>query len=573
VTDASGTTAITYDAQGRVTARAQAITSGGYATPFTTGYQYDRNGKVTQIAYPSGDVVNITRATDGLATAMTFTPHGGTAQTVIAGAAYEPFGPLASLTYGNGLNLTRGYDQDYRLTGITLAPATGSALMNVTYGWQADGRLSTVTDNLTPAQPSRAASYGYTPAGRVLSGVGAWGSYGYGYDASGNLTLTGPTSAPVTATVSATSNQIVSAVGNGGARALSYLPGGALAEDGSATGSTYLYSYNASKRLAKVQVNPAAPTLNGLYAYDYQGRRVWRQNGNSGAQTAYVYDEAGHVLAEQNAAAGGGGATAREYIWLDDALIGMPIYVSGNPVPRFVTTGQIDDPRIVTLTSQAISWNGYTDPFGQGATFSTPTNLLNLRYPGQWFQGETSAVGLSQNGYRDYDPTLGRYIETDPLGIEAGANVYAYVDGDPVNAIDPMGLVNHTTGQTYNCGQGCWIRIDYTFDPDTGVKTRHLHWECRGNSGECGENGASSHGGTWEDAPERIKECARKHGFNGAPASNVSPRVNPMVIGGAIGGAGVLAGGACALLEPCGAAVGGVLGLVGLTSAAIGAAQ
>ena len=58
-----------------------------------------------------------------------------------------------------------------------------------------------------------------------------------------------------------TSNQIVSSVGNGGARTLSYLPGGALAEDRSATGSTYLYSYNASKRLAKVQVNPAAPTV------------------------------------------------------------------------------------------------------------------------------------------------------------------------------------------------------------------------------------------------------------------------------------------------------------------------
>jgi hypothetical protein len=109
-------------------------------TPYTTGYQYDLNGKVTQITYPSGDVVNITRTTDGLATAMSFTPHGGTARTVISSVAYEPFGPLASLTYGNGLNLTRGYDQDYRLTGITLAPATGSALMNVTYGWQADGR-------------------------------------------------------------------------------------------------------------------------------------------------------------------------------------------------------------------------------------------------------------------------------------------------------------------------------------------------------------------------------------------------------------------------------------------------
>jgi RHS repeat-associated protein len=43
--------------------------------------------------------------------------------------------------------------------------------------------------------------------------------------------------------------------------------------------------------------------------------------------------------------------------------------------------------------------------------------------------------------YRDYDPSLGRYMEADPLGIDAGRNVYAYVDGDPVNEEDRRGLM------------------------------------------------------------------------------------------------------------------------------------
>jgi len=70
--------------------------------------------------------------------------------------------------------------------------------------------------------------------------------------------------------------------------------------------------------------------------------------------------------------------------------------------------------------------------------FGTPSAGLDLRLPGQWSQAETG--GLFQNWNRDYDPTLGRYVEADPLGIEAGQNSYAYVDGDSLNNSDPEGL-------------------------------------------------------------------------------------------------------------------------------------
>jgi RHS repeat-associated protein len=57
-------------------------------------------------------------------------------------------------------------------------------------------------------------------------------------------------------------------------------------------------------------------------------------------------------------------------------------------------------------------------------------------FPGQYSDGET---GLSQNGYRDYDPTMGRYIESDPIGLLGGANTYAYADNSPANYADPSG--------------------------------------------------------------------------------------------------------------------------------------
>ena len=71
---------------------------------------------------------------------------------------------------------------------------------------------------------------------------------------------------------------------------------------------------------------------------------------------------------------------------------------------------------------------------------------IDMRLPGQSLQLETGS--LSQNGWRDYDPSLGRYIEGDPLGIDAGQNVYGYVDGDPLNLRDPSGL--DTCGPTYD---------------------------------------------------------------------------------------------------------------------------
>ncbi|MDA8093409.1 MAG: RHS repeat-associated core domain-containing protein, partial [Betaproteobacteria bacterium] len=67
----------------------------------------------------------------------------------------------------------------------------------------------------------------------------------------------------------------------------------------------------------------------------------------------------------------------------------------------------------------------------------------NLRFPGQYYDAET---GLSYNLNRSYDPTVGRYLEPDPLGLAAGTNLYSYVNANPLNYVDPLGLASIKIG-------------------------------------------------------------------------------------------------------------------------------
>jgi RHS repeat-associated protein len=93
-------------------------------------------------------------------------------------------------------------------------------------------------------------------------------------------------------------------------------------------------------------------------------------------------------------------------------------------------------PQKMTDGSGAVVWSADYKPFGEATvTISTITN--NLRFPGQYFDFET---GLLYNMNRTYDKDLGRYIETDPIGLGGGINIYAYAFNNPVMKKDPTGL-------------------------------------------------------------------------------------------------------------------------------------
>ena len=67
--------------------------------------------------------------------------------------------------------------------------------------------------------------------------------------------------------------------------------------------------------------------------------------------------------------------------------------------------------------------------------------VYNPRFPGQYYDQET---GLNYNYFRDYDPAVGRYVESDLIGLAGGSySTYAYVGGDPISSLDPSGLDAH----------------------------------------------------------------------------------------------------------------------------------
>ena len=109
----------------------------------------------------------------------------------------------------------------------------------------------------------------------------------------------------------------------------------------------------------------------------------------------------------------------------------------GSETPTYLHTDHLATPRLGTDQAGIPVWRWESPAFGD-APPSLQLRTVNLRFPGQYFDAET---GLHQNWHREYDPRIGRYVQSDPVGLMGGSNSYAYVEADPVTYTDETGAL------------------------------------------------------------------------------------------------------------------------------------
>jgi RHS repeat-associated protein len=164
----------------------------------------------------------------------------------------------------------------------------------------------------------------------------------------------------------------------------------------------------------------------------YQGATLL----GTATQAPYIYHWSG-------VAAGSYSLTAQVTDNLGATTISTPVTVtiSGKPVQAyFIHVDHLDTPRSITDGNNQMVWQWDSDPFGVVPANQAPgggnTFTFNLRFPGQYFDKETN---LHYNYFRDYDPSTGRYIQSDSIGLKGGPNTYAYANLNPLTFIDPSG--------------------------------------------------------------------------------------------------------------------------------------
>lgn len=433
VLHANGSTQYCHDRFGQVTRKVQTVN--GVAS--TLRYAYSKSGRLTALTYPDGSVADYVRDTQGRISQIGLTRPGQARQIVVNNVTYAAFGPATGWTYGNGRQLQRPLDLDYRPQAVHDSAAGG---LSLGYGYDPVG---SITELKNGAGSTVLAKYAYDTLGRLTQtqdGTTGTPIETYAYDATGNRTSLTTSAGTASYTYPATSHRLTAVDGE--------------ARNHDAVGNTTsigskAFTYNDANRMNAVKQGNAVLES---YAYNHRGERVLRTPAGGAAQIT-LYDEAGQWLGNYSAT----GQAQQQAIWLDNYPVALiNVTATGVPELAYVQPDHLGTPRVVIDPVRNVAiweWSNKSevfgnqipsvDPDGDGVAFE-----LALRFPGQQ---ATDASGLFYNYFRDYDPASARYVESDPVGLNAGVSTYGYVISNPARFTDPLGLTT-TLITTYDFG-------------------------------------------------------------------------------------------------------------------------
>jgi len=330
----------------------------------------------------------------------------------IATFAYDALSRRTSLGLANGLSTSYSYDATNRLLAIT-QPTVGDR----TYTYDPLGNRLTLTD------PAGTTTVGYDPLSQVTNLDYPAGFFvadtSYLYDGVGNRLRE-----TVNGTPANYSPNSLNQYAHRETQDFTYDANGNLTNDQATT-----FAYDSENRLLSASANTSS------YTYDPFGRRLSKTVG--GTTTRFLYDGE-QLIAETDSS----GALTAKYVFgagLDEPLrlerAGTFIYYHADGLGSIVALTDGSGAVLERYQYDAFGTTRMTDPAGAVRTNSVVAN--RFAFTARELDAET---GLYHYRARTYSPSLGRFLQRDPVGYSADINIYRYVLNNPILFNDPLGL-------------------------------------------------------------------------------------------------------------------------------------